>query len=130
MCNNLYQKNDELSRLLEKSEHETKSDKNVLYDLSMKLEKAKFEIQEALDNNNDIQTKHDVLNDAHKKVQVDLTRTKSEFENLKIELKESKKAMKTKEKETARMTSKIDNLEASRSSRKKVGELRWRKIKS
>ena len=94
-------------------ENENKSYKNLIHDLSLKLEKAKFELQEALAKNRDSFNKHNDLIEAHDRVEQDLTRTKAEHESLKLEIKETRKALKTKEKEVARLTNKVDDLEAS-----------------
>ena len=110
---NIEQENREFKHLIDKKENELKHCENVVQDLTQKLEKAKAEIKEVKARNNDTIKKHDVLVNTNKKVHEDLVRSKSESENLKLDLRETKKALKTKEKEEIRISSKMENLESS-----------------
>ena len=110
-CDVLCQNNDELSNILKMKDKENEIHKKSVYDLSQKLEKAKLEVQEAIAEIKDVKKKHDNLVQNTKKVNDDLTRIKSENDTIKMELKEAKKIVKSKEREDFRKSSKIDNLE-------------------
>ena len=110
---NIEQENREFKHLIDKKERELEHCENVVQDLNLKLEKARAENKEVMARNKDTIKKHDVLTVTNKKVNDDLVRSKSESENLKLELRETKKALKTKEKEEIRISRKVENLESS-----------------
>ena len=104
---------EKLNNKLEISENKNKSCKNLILDLNLKLEKSKLELEEALAKNHDCFNKHTDLIEAHEKVKQDLSKTRAAHESLKLDIKEARKALKTKENEVARMASKIGDIEAS-----------------
>ena len=109
----LVKNNEELTKLLEMRDIESKKSDKVIQDLNLKLKKAELEAQEASAKNDDTKKKLDDLSKTHNKVKDDNIRTQSENSNLQMELKEARKVVKVKEKEEYRMMSKIDNLENS-----------------
>ena len=110
---NIDQENREFKHLIEEKEKELKHCGNVVKDLSLKLEMARAEIKEVVAKNNDAIKIHDVLSNTNKKINDDLVRSKSESDNLKVDLRETRKAIKAKEKEEIRISSKLENLESS-----------------
>ena len=98
-CDSLVQNNDELRNILEMKVKENETYKKSVHDLSQKLEKAEKEEQVAITDVNDIKKKHDDLVQTTKKVKDDLIRIKSENDTIRMELKEAKKVVKTKENE-------------------------------
>ena len=110
---NVDKENKELKQLIDKKEKELKYSENVVQDISLKLENARAEIQEVTTKNNDTTKKQNILTEANKKVNDELARIKSASDNLKLDLRETKKALKTKEKEEIRISSKMENLEFS-----------------
>ena len=110
---NIDQENREFKHLIEEKEKELKHCENVVKDLSLKLEMARAEIKEVVAKNNDAIKIHDVLSNTNKKINDDLVRSKSESDNLKVDLRETRKAIKAKEKEEIRISSKQENLESS-----------------
>ena len=120
MCDSLSQKNSDAINALKKVEDEKVVLENIIEDLSLKLEKAKVQTYEALTKKKETDEKYeqnlkfmDNLNKENSKVREDLVRTKTENQNIRMELKETKKTLETTEKNEYRMCSKIENLENS-----------------
>ena len=112
-CYNLSQNNNELRLLVQNKEKDCKEKDDVIHNLNMKLEKSKGEVQENYIKCEDFKTKHDILSEAYKKAADNLSKSKSDNENLKQELKDTMKALKSKQKEEIRVSTKLSNLEAS-----------------
>ena len=111
-CDILAQNNDELRNTLELKDKENENYRKSVHELSLKLEKAEIEIQEAITEKNVANEKLNNLVQTTNKVEGDLIRTKTENDTVRLKLKDAQKLVKSKEREELRMNSKIDNLEA------------------
>ena len=81
-------------------------------DLSVKLKKAQGEIQKCLMKNKEMVKKNDEITRENEMFKDDLTRCKTENENIRLVLEIKKKEMKMYENNIVRKDDKIDNLES------------------